>query len=73
MNVSSEAHRFPCRKGIRFDKMNDQAARASVFSFDSEVNSTYSRESNSDGCQSLVCLIIDGLTSSISKLCLFSA
>ncbi|KAL7183768.1 hypothetical protein ACSBR2_026027 [Camellia fascicularis] len=30
VNVSSEAHRFPYREGIRFDKINDQAGYSSI-------------------------------------------
>ncbi|GMP70285.1 hypothetical protein CsSME_00029203 [Camellia sinensis var. sinensis] len=30
VNVSSEAHRFPYREGIRFDKINDQEGYSGV-------------------------------------------
>ncbi|GFY84178.1 NAD(P)-binding Rossmann-fold superfamily protein [Actinidia rufa] len=33
VNVSSEAHRFPYREGIRFDKINDQAGYSSLAAY----------------------------------------
>uniref|UniRef100_A0A5B7BUW9 Short-chain dehydrogenase TIC 32 n=1 Tax=Davidia involucrata TaxID=16924 RepID=A0A5B7BUW9_DAVIN len=33
VNVSSEAHRFPYREGIRFDKINDQAGYSSLSAY----------------------------------------
>ncbi|XP_010243086.1 PREDICTED: short-chain dehydrogenase TIC 32, chloroplastic-like [Nelumbo nucifera] len=33
VNVSSEAHRFPYREGIRFDKINDESGYTSFFAY----------------------------------------